>query len=162
MIVLTHSTKLNPADENKKNERMPAAVSPCGCLSLWFCVGTVSPLRLSVFAVCCVRCNDAANNKNGAIASCPCHLAAVCLSYVCAVMTLCQLAETFRNGSLPNNATLTVASFMLDAYWMFNERPNGNCKVSEWFFQSFGDDCLVHCSWTRTNALLPATTTVPR
>jgi hypothetical protein len=42
-----------------------------------------------------------------------------------------ELAATFSNGTY--GVQLPVAAFMLDAYWMYNERPNGNCKVNDSF-----------------------------
>jgi hypothetical protein len=43
---------------------------------------------------------------------------------------LAALARTFVNGTY--FATIPrVHAFMLDAYWMFNDRPNGNCKYND-------------------------------
>lgn len=39
------------------------------------------------------------------------------------------LAETFRNGTY--DPPLPVQSFMLDAWWMYNVRDNGNCKMND-------------------------------
>ena len=40
------------------------------------------------------------------------------------------LADTMRNGTY-QGAPLPVKMLMLDAYWMFNVRANGNCKVND-------------------------------
>ena len=45
---------------------------------------------------------------------------------------LVALSETFKNGSYPGKP-LPVKGFMLDAYWMYNVRANGNCKVNDSF-----------------------------
>ena len=37
-----------------------------------------------------------------------------------------ELFRSFQNGSY--SPALPVKMFMLDAYWMYNERSNGNCK----------------------------------
>ena len=48
-----------------------------------------------------------------------------------------SLAATFRNGSYARDVTgapalpLPVKMFMLDAYWMYNIRDNGNCKMND-------------------------------
>ena len=39
------------------------------------------------------------------------------------------LAETFRNGTY--EPPLPVKMLMLDAYWMYNTRSNGNCKLND-------------------------------
>ena len=51
---------------------------------------------------------------------------------------LAALAETFRNGSYARDTAagaaappLPVKMFMLDAYWMWNVRSNGNCKMND-------------------------------
>eukprot|EP00047_Mylnosiga_fluctuans_P006639 m.248165 g.248165 ORF g.248165 m.248165 type:complete len:903 (-) comp15649_c0_seq1:81-2789(-) len=43
---------------------------------------------------------------------------------------LVDLYNTFRNGTYPGPA-LPVHNFMLDAYWMYNIRPNCNCKIND-------------------------------
>lgn len=40
------------------------------------------------------------------------------------------LADTFRNGTY-GSTRLPVGMFMLDAYWMYNTRSNGNCKMND-------------------------------
>lgn len=45
---------------------------------------------------------------------------------------LTSLFDTFRNGSY--STTLPVKHVMLDAYWMNNLRPDGNCKVNDSFW----------------------------
>ena len=45
---------------------------------------------------------------------------------------LVALADTFKNGSYPGKP-LPVKGFMLDAYWMYNVRSNGNCKINDTF-----------------------------
>jgi hypothetical protein len=40
------------------------------------------------------------------------------------------LAETFRNGTYPG-PPIPVKMLMLDAYWMYNVRANGNCKLND-------------------------------
>jgi len=40
------------------------------------------------------------------------------------------LAETFKNGTYPG-PPLPVRQMMLDAYWMYNTRANGNCKLND-------------------------------
>jgi hypothetical protein len=46
---------------------------------------------------------------------------------------LVAVAETFRNGTYAG-PPLPVAAFMLDAYWMYNVRDNGNCKMNDSFW----------------------------
>jgi len=43
------------------------------------------------------------------------------------------LADTFRNGTY--DPPLPVQMFMLDAYWMYNTRSNGNCKMNDTAWQ---------------------------
>ena len=40
------------------------------------------------------------------------------------------LAATFKNGSYPG-PPIPVKMLMLDAYWMYNTRANGNCKLND-------------------------------
>ena len=42
---------------------------------------------------------------------------------------LVALADTFRNGTY--SPPLPVKMLMLDAYWMYNTRANGNCKIND-------------------------------
>ena len=43
---------------------------------------------------------------------------------------LVALDETFSNGTY-GPVPLPVRNYMLDAYWMYNERSNGNCKLND-------------------------------
>lgn len=43
---------------------------------------------------------------------------------------LIALAQSFGNGTYLG-PPIPVRGYMLDAYWMYNERPNGNCKVND-------------------------------
>ena len=44
-----------------------------------------------------------------------------------------ELFATFRNGTY-GSMPLPVKHVMLDAYWMYNSRPDGNCKVNDSFW----------------------------
>ena len=46
---------------------------------------------------------------------------------------LVAVSETFRNGTYAGHP-LPVQSIMLDAYWMYNTRANGNCKMNDSFW----------------------------
>ena len=46
---------------------------------------------------------------------------------------LSSVFSTFRNGTY-GSIPLPVKHVMLDAYWMYNSRPDGNCKINDSFW----------------------------